>query len=80
MSDHGKKPPPSFVYPDFKAKIVESCQHGDMPIGRVARDFDLTETAVRECVMQATGPRRPPRRRLDWRGVAGTGRTAPESA
>jgi len=37
--------------PEFKAEIVELCQRGDRSIGRVARDFDLTETAVREgCV------------------------------
>jgi transposase len=37
----------------FKAEIVELCQRGDRSIGRVARDFDLTETAVREWVRQA---------------------------
>ena len=39
--------------PEFKAEIVELCQRGDRSIGRVARDFDLTETAVREWVRQA---------------------------
>ena len=39
--------------PEFKAEIVELCQRGDRWIGRVARDFDLTETAVREWVRQA---------------------------
>src|ERR1043166_9561560 len=39
--------------PEFKAEIVELCQHGDRSIGQVARDFDLTETAVREWVRQA---------------------------
>jgi transposase len=38
---------------EFKAEIVELCQHGDRSIGQVARDFDLTETAVREWVRQA---------------------------
>jgi transposase len=38
--------------PEFKAEIVELCQRGDRSIGRVARDFDLTETAVREWVRQ----------------------------
>jgi transposase-like protein len=37
----------------FKAEIVELCQRGDRSIGQVARDFDLTETAVREWVRQA---------------------------
>ena len=39
--------------PEFKAEIVELCQRGDRSVGRVARDFDLTETAVREWVRQA---------------------------
>jgi transposase len=32
---------------------VELCQRGDRSVGQVARDFDLTETAVREWVKQA---------------------------
>jgi transposase len=49
-----KKPRPrrSFT-PEFKAEIVELCQRGDRSAGQVARDFDLTETAVREWVKQA---------------------------
>jgi transposase len=39
--------------PEFKADIVERCRRGDRSIGQVARDFDLTETAVREWVKQA---------------------------
>src|SRR5213075_57657 len=39
--------------PEFKAEIVELCQRGDRSIGQVARDFDLTETAIREWVRQA---------------------------
>src|SRR3954454_9896016 len=39
--------------PEFKADIVERCRRGDRSIGEVARDFDLTETAVREWVRQA---------------------------
>lgn len=38
---------------EFKAEIVEACSRGDRSIGQVARDFDLTETAVREWVRQA---------------------------
>ena len=38
---------------EFKAEIVELCRRGDRSIGQVARDFDLTETAVREWVKQA---------------------------
>jgi transposase len=54
MESMGKKPQRrrSFT-PEFKAEIVELCQHGDRLAGQVARDFDLTETAVREWVKQA---------------------------
>ena len=38
---------------EFKAEIVELCRRGDRSIGQVARDFDLTETAVRQWVKQA---------------------------
>jgi len=49
-----KKPRPrrSFT-PEFKAEIVELCRRGDRSIGQVAKDFDLTETGVREWVKQA---------------------------
>jgi transposase len=44
-----KKPRPRRSFTDeFKAEIVELCQRGDRSVGQVARDFDLTETAVRE--------------------------------
>ena len=46
------RPRRSFT-PEFKADIVERCRRGDRSIGQVARDFDLTETAVREWVKQA---------------------------
>lgn len=39
--------------PEFKAEIVERCRRGDRSVGQVARDFDLTETAVRAWVHQA---------------------------
>ena len=45
--------PRRFFPPEYKAEVVELCQRGDRSIGRVARDFDLTETAVREWVRQA---------------------------
>jgi transposase len=49
-----KKPRPrrSFTS-EFKAEIVELCQRGDRSVGRVAKDFDLTETAVRDWLRQA---------------------------
>jgi transposase len=46
------RPGRSFT-PEFKAEIVELCQRGDRTIGQVARDFGLTETAVRAWVNQA---------------------------
>jgi transposase len=56
MSDHGeygKRPRRrrSFT-PEFKAEIVELCQRGDRSVGQVSKDFDLTETAVREWVKE----------------------------
>jgi transposase len=55
MESMGRKksrPRRSFT-PEFKGEIVELCQRGDRSAGQVARDFDLTETAVREWVRQA---------------------------
>jgi transposase len=55
MESVGKKrsrPRRAFT-PDFKAEIVELCQRGDRTVGQVARDVDLTETAVRAWVKQA---------------------------
>src|SRR5580698_2611936 len=54
MEGMGKRPRRrrSFA-PEFKAEIVELCQRGDRSIGQVAKDFDLTETAVRAWVRQA---------------------------
>jgi transposase len=48
-----RKPRPrrSFT-PEFKAEIVELCCQGDRSIGQVAKDFDLSETAVRAWVHQ----------------------------
>ena len=57
MSDHGEhgeEPRRRRAFTaEFKAEIVELCQRGDRSIGQVSRDFDLTETAVREWVRQA---------------------------
>jgi transposase len=49
-----KKPRPrrSFTK-EFKDDIVERCRKGDRSIPEVAKDFDLTETAVRAWVRQA---------------------------
>ena len=54
MDGMGKQRRPRRAFtPEFKAEIVELCQRGDRSVGQVARDFDLTETAVREWVKQA---------------------------
>ncbi|MFG1902450.1 transposase [Micromonospora carbonacea] len=55
MQGMGKKPrrPRRAFTPEFKAKIVEVCQRGDRTFSQVAKDFDLTETAVRDWVKQA---------------------------
>jgi len=45
------RPRRSFT-PEFKAEIVELCRRGDRSVGQVAKDFDLTETAVRAWVHQ----------------------------
>lgn len=37
----------------FKAEAVRLCKVGDRTIGQVARDLDLTETALREWVKRA---------------------------
>ena len=54
MESMGKKPRRrrSFTA-EFKAEIVELCQRGERSVGQVAKDFDLTETAVRAWVKQA---------------------------
>ena len=55
MESMGKKKPRprrSFA-PEFKAEIVELCQRGDRTVGQIAKDFDLTETAVRAWLKQA---------------------------
>jgi transposase len=52
MERKKSRPRRSFT-PEFKADIIERCRAGDRTIGQVARDFDLTETAVRAWVRQA---------------------------
>ena len=39
--------------PEFKSECVRLCQVGDRSVGQVAKDLDLTETALREWVRQA---------------------------
>ncbi len=38
---------------EFKAEAVRLCKVGDRSIGQVAKDLDLTETALREWVERA---------------------------
>src|SRR5687767_3201595 len=54
MSDMGNRPKRQrrAFTPEFKADVVALCRAGDRSIGQVARDLDLTETAVREWVKQ----------------------------
>src|SRR3954447_10528295 len=52
MAKKRARPRRSFT-PEFKAEIIELCRQGDRSLGQVARDFDLTETAVRAWVKQA---------------------------
>ncbi|MFB7952036.1 hypothetical protein [Streptomyces sp. NPDC056045] len=59
MESTGKKkrrPRRSFT-PESKAEIVELCRRGDRSVGRIAEDFDLTGTAVRDRV-ERPGPTR----------------------
>jgi transposase len=54
MEGMGKQRRPRRVFTlEFKAEIVEVCRRGDRSIGQVAKDFDLTETAVRDWLRQA---------------------------
>jgi transposase len=39
--------------PEFKAEIVQRCRAGDRSLTEIARDFDLTPSAVRRWVAQA---------------------------
>ena len=49
-----KKPRPrrSFTS-EFKTEVVELGRRGDRSVGQVAKDFDLTGTAVRDWIRQA---------------------------
>ena len=39
--------------PEFKADAVRLCQAGDRSVAEVAKDLDLTETALREWLKRA---------------------------
>jgi len=42
---------------EFKAEAVALAKSGDKSVGQVARDLDLTETALREWIRKADGER-----------------------
>jgi hypothetical protein len=54
MGKRKPRPRRSFTR-EFKAEIVELCQRGDRSVGQVAKDFDLTETAVPQCPSDDAG-------------------------
>ena len=51
------RPRRSFT-PEFKAEVVALVRHGGKTVGAVARELDLTETAVRQPVRARSRPRR----------------------
>ncbi|MFF3933248.1 transposase [Streptomyces hirsutus] len=52
MESMGKKKPRRSFTSELKAEIVELCRRGDRSVGQIAKDFDPTETAVRDRVKQ----------------------------
>lgn len=56
MEDMGtgkpRRPRRTFT-PEFKAEMVEVHRQGERSIRQLARDFDLTETALRDWIRQA---------------------------
>jgi len=38
---------------EFKQEVVQLCRSGDRSVGRICKDLDLTETAVRAWIRQA---------------------------
>lgn len=49
---NGKRKRRAFT-PEFKAEVVGLCTTGSRSVGQVAKDLDLTETAVRRWVQRA---------------------------
>ena len=52
-SERSERRPRRDYTPEFKAEIVARCRAGDRTVRQIARDFDLTESAVRRWVTQA---------------------------
>ena len=44
--------------PEFKAEVVRLCKAGDRSIERVAKDLDLSETALRKWLQKLSDPAR----------------------
>ena len=72
--------------PEFKADVVRLCDVKDRSIAQVAKDLDLTETAVREWVHKAKSaeggstPSGGGEGGVVGRGAPGAHRTAPSRA
>lgn len=49
-----------YFSPEFKAEAVRLCRVGDRTISKVARDLDLTTSALRDWVRQADFEERAP--------------------
>jgi transposase len=52
-TEKAKRRPRREYTPEFKAEIVARCRAGDRTTREIARDFDLTESAVRRWVTEA---------------------------
>ncbi len=52
VMEHARRPRRSFS-DEYKAQVVELCRTGGRSIAAVARDLDLSETAVRRWAAQA---------------------------
>ena len=53
MAKEQKRRPRRAFTAEFKAEAVRLCKVGDRTIGQVAKDLDLTETALRAWVQRA---------------------------
>lgn len=52
QAGNGRRPRRSFS-DQYKAEVADLCRHGEKSIGQIARELDLTESAVRRWVSQA---------------------------
>ena len=75
MAKKQPRPRRSFT-PEFKAEVVELVRQPGNTAGSVARDLNLTETAVRSWAKQADLDQGAPFRRPDQRAAVGDGPAA----